>query len=124
MPQVFPFELRSVLDDLRKRIFRMLISVSREGTQRFEFANRVQPPPYRRAVLRAPFLDCKRELGRPQEQRRHGRKQRIQSGIQPLNDENEFMDFLRRRTALGLESRLQFAQLLRLPFFFLEPRKQ
>src|SRR5439155_483785 len=26
MPQVFPFEHRSVLDDLRKRIFRMLIS--------------------------------------------------------------------------------------------------
>src|SRR5262245_14006732 len=125
MPKVFPVELGSVLDNLRKRILRMLIGVSGKGTERLEFPNRVQPASYRRAMLRAPFLDCKCELGRPQEQRRGDRgEQRIQPGIQPLNEKNQSMDLFRWRTTSGFESGLQFPQLFCFPFFFLESRQQ
>jgi hypothetical protein len=94
MPYFFTVEIRPGLHNLRKWIRRMLVGICRKRAQGFQFTDSIQPAADREAVVGTPLLDCECELRRPQEQRSNRCKERIQSRVEPFDQNNRLTDCL------------------------------
>src|SRR5260370_10129022 len=103
MTEGFACKARPVADDLRKRIERVLISVARQGTERFKFSDYIEPAGNGGAGRRAPRLDSERQLRGPEQKRSEQGEKLVALCAEPIRQPAQLSNARRRRYSGSIE---------------------